>query len=50
MKGQRIEDQVILTKLMVDYTEEQLLNSCVVGLDQEKAYNKILHAYLWKVL
>ena len=50
MKGQHIEDHVILTKLMVDYTEEQLLNGCVVGLDQEKAYNKILHAYLWKVL
>ena len=26
------------------------INGAIVALDQEKAYNKIVHPYLWRVL
>ena len=35
---------------MLDYTESTEQNSIVVALDQEKAYDKIDHEYLWRVL
>jgi len=35
---------------VVDYTEKQEQNVCIISLDQEKAYNKIDHKYLWEIL
>jgi len=48
--GRSIFDQVKQTKLMVDYAEAIEENGVIVALDQEKAYDKISHDYLWRTL
>jgi hypothetical protein len=48
--GRSIFDQVKLTKLVLDYAEAVDENGVIVGLDQEKAYDKITHDYLWQTL
>ena len=48
--GRSIFDQVKLTKLVVDYAETVEENGAIIALDQEKAYDKITHDYLWKTL
>ena len=48
--GRSIFDQVRLSKLMVDYAEAVEQNGVIIALDQEKAYDKIDHKYLWKTL
>lgn len=48
--GRSIADQVKLAKLMVDYTKATEENRVIIALDQEKAYNKISHLYLWQTL
>ena len=50
IQGQSIYDQVKLAKLTIDYVRIMKQNGVIVALNQEKAYNKILHPYLWKVL
>jgi exonuclease III len=50
VKGRSIFDQVKTTKLVIDYMEKTNKLGTVVALDQEKAYDKILHPYLWEVL
>ena len=39
-----------LAHLVVDYTEKQEQNGCIISLYQEKAYDKINHEYLWEIL
>jgi exonuclease III len=48
--GRSIFDQVRLSKLMVDYAEAVEQNGVIIALDQEKAYDKVTHDYLWKTL
>ena len=50
IKGRSIFDQVKLAKLTLDYGKIAKCNGAIIALDQEKAYDKILHPYLWKVL
>ena len=50
IKGRSIFDQVRLAKLAIDYGRLLGKNGAIVALDQEKAYDKILLPYLWKVL
>jgi hypothetical protein len=50
MKGRKISDTIYLTMEVVEYTEEDLQNGIIVALDQEKAYDKTLHPYLWNTL
>ena len=50
MKGRSIFDQVKTTKLVIDYMGRTNRKGAVVALDQEKAYDKITHDYLWAVL
>ena len=50
IKGRSIFDQVKTTKLVTDYMERYGKTGAIVALDQEKAYDKILHQYLWPVL
>jgi hypothetical protein len=33
---------------MVEYAEDQLEDGAILALDQEKAYDKTSHRYLWK--
>ncbi len=48
--GRRIMDHIRLSKLMIDYAEAEEENGMIIALDQEKAYDKINHNYLWAVL
>ena len=45
-----IFDQVKTTKLVIDYMDRFNKPGAIIALDQEKAYDKILHPYLWEVL
>jgi len=48
--GRLIFDHVQLAKAILNYAEVTEENSAIVALDQEKAYDKIRHNYLWKTL
>jgi hypothetical protein len=48
--GRSISEQTKLIELMINYAEVTEQNGAIVALDQEKAYDKIAHDYLWKVL
>ena len=48
--GRQISDQTQLCRTMVDYAEATEENGVIVALDQEKAYDKIAHDYLWQAL
>ena len=50
IRGRSIFDQVKTSKLVTDYMERYQKTGAIVALDQEKAYDKILHPYLWAVL
>jgi hypothetical protein len=50
MKGRKIADQIYLAMEVVDYTEDDIKNGAIVALDQEKAYDKTSHRYLWKAM
>jgi exonuclease III len=45
-----IFDQVKLAKLVLKHAETTETNGAIVALDQEKAYDKITHNYLWRIL
>src|SRR5882724_12632127 len=48
--GRSLFDNTRLAHLVVDYTEKQDQNGCIISLDQKKAYDKINHEYLWEIL
>jgi len=48
--GRSLYNHVRLSSAMIDYCEAEEIDGCIVSLDQEKAYDKIAHDYLWKVL
>ena len=50
IKNRNVYDQIKTTKLIIDYMNHTNRTGAIVALDQEKAYNKILHPYLWAVL
>jgi hypothetical protein len=50
MKGRNIADQIFLCEQMVEYAEDELQNGAIVALDQEKAYDKTSHKYLWQAM
>jgi hypothetical protein len=50
MKGRKIEDQVKLAKFLLNYAEAVEEDGLIVALDQEKAYDRINHDYLLRVL
>ena len=50
IKGRSIFDQVKTTKVVTDYMDRSRKVGAIIALDQEKAYDKILHPYLWAVL
>lgn len=47
MKGRRIEDQTELAHTVIEWCNITGKNGMIVCLDQEKAYDKILHDFLW---
>lgn len=48
--GRSIYDQIKLAKLMVPFAEQSGENGVMVSLDQEKAYDRIDHDYLWRIM
>lgn len=48
--GRSIFDHIRLTRIMIAYAEAMEVNGAIIALDQEKAYDKITHEYLWKTL
>ncbi|KAF5338264.1 hypothetical protein D9611_014618 [Ephemerocybe angulata] len=50
MKGQRIDDHTELIKLMIEWCDVEQENGVLVFLDQEKAYDRITHAFLLRSL
>ena len=48
--GRSIFDHIRLTRIMTNFAEISERNGAIVALDQEKAYDKITHPYLWKTL
>jgi len=48
--GRLITNQIRLTQMVLHYAEATEENSIIVALDQEKAYDKISHDYLWLTL
>lgn len=50
MPNRQITDQVRLTQLMTSFAEAVEEDGIIVALDQEKAYDKIEHEYLWRTL
>jgi hypothetical protein len=45
-----IFNHIRLTKIMLQYVEAMEQNGAVIALDQEKAYDRISHDYLWRTL
>ena len=50
IKGRNIYDQDKLAKVTLNYGRITKKNGAIIMLNQEKAYDRILHPYLWKVL
>uniref|UniRef100_A0A0W0G0A5 Reverse transcriptase domain-containing protein n=1 Tax=Moniliophthora roreri TaxID=221103 RepID=A0A0W0G0A5_MONRR len=48
--GRHIYDHIWLAKRVIEYGEAVEQNGVIVALDQEKAYDKIEHDYLWRAL
>ena len=48
--GRSIFSHIRLTRTMTKFAEITEENGAVVALDQEKAYDKIMHQYLWKTM
>ncbi|KAL7280620.1 hypothetical protein ACG7TL_005557 [Trametes sanguinea] len=48
--GRRILDHIKLVQTMLAFAEAEDAGGVIVALDQEKAYDRILHPYLWEVL
>lgn len=48
--GRSLFDQVKLSQMVLDFADIDEKNGCIIALDQEKAYDKIDHEYLWEIL
>ncbi len=48
--GRRIHNHTQLARMMMNWAEANDEDGAIVALDQEKAYDKIAHDYLWRVL
>jgi exonuclease III len=50
IKGRSIFNQVKLVKTIIPFAERAGVCGALVALDQEKAYDKVAHDYMWAVL
>jgi exonuclease III len=48
--GRSIFDHIRLSRLMTTFAEVTERNGSIIALDQEKAYDKLDHNYLWRTL
>lgn len=47
MSGHRIDDQTELAQVTIEWCRKTETNGMIICLDQEKAYDRILHPFLW---
>jgi ribonuclease HI/exonuclease III len=50
MPGRKIVDQTELVQIMTQYAEAYEEDGMIIALDQEKAYDKVAHDYLYRCL
>ena len=50
IRNRSIFNQIRLANAIIDYAEVTQENGAIVALDQEKAYDKIKHDYLWATM
>ena len=50
IRGRSIFDQIDQIATTINYARLKEINGAIVALDQEKAYDKITHPYLWRIL
>ena len=50
LKGRSVLDNAHLHRNVVDYCNQKNINYAFISLDQEKAFDKIVHKFLFKVL
>ena len=50
MPGRSILDNVSLIQDIVDFSSSLGIKAGVISLDQEKAFDRVEHLYLWKTL
>ena len=50
IRGRSIFDQIEQAATTINYARIKGINGAIVALDQEKAYDKITHPYIWKIL
>ena len=50
IRGRSIYDQIEQAATTISYAKLTATNGAIVALDQEKAYDKLTHPYLWSVL
>jgi len=48
--GRSIFNHIRLSRIMARYAETMEENGAIIALDQEKAYDKVKHDYLWETL
>ncbi len=48
--GRKIQNHTQLARMVMSWAEMNEEDGAIVALDQEKAYDKVAHDYLWKVL
>ena len=48
--GRSLYDHTKTTQMVIEYCEVEEKDGCIIALDQEKAYDKIDHEYLWIIL
>ncbi|KAL7280530.1 hypothetical protein ACG7TL_005462 [Trametes sanguinea] len=50
VKGRKLKNHTQLIKLMASWAETEEINGAIIALDQEKAYDRISHDYLWRTM
>ncbi len=48
--GRKLHNHTQLARMMMSWAEANEVDGSIVALDQEKAYDRIDHSYLWRVL
>ena len=48
--GRTIQDNVNLIRNLIEYTNDKNMSAAIISLDQSKAFDRVSHEYLFKVL
>ena len=50
IRGRSIFNQIEQTTMTINYAKLKGINGTIIALDQEKAYDRLTHPYLWRIL